>query len=158
MDKVDGKISCSFIMLFCLWCDIFNTIIGVMGFHLHPPIALGYIFIHLISIIYLIFQKKIGFKYHLASTRFLMLVPCVFLLVFMLILNYKYYDRHYFSSGLEIYTVDAWAIYWSIGIGLAWSTICALMAGVSLCTSCTLCSCCFSPILNIGIQKGKFTP
>ena len=70
MENKDQKTSCSFLMLSSLWCDIFNLITGIgviFNGILNPGI--GYILIHLISIFYMMFYKKLGFKYHVRTTR-----------------------------------------------------------------------------------------
>merc|ERR1712098_51212 len=44
-------------------------------------LSIGYIILHLGSISYLIFYRKLGFRYHLKTCRILILVPQMFLLI-----------------------------------------------------------------------------
>ena len=99
MDNKVKTTSCSFLMLYCLWCDIFNIILGVgiifdgtsrtstdskyNGLILTS--GSGFIMIHSASIIYLMFHKKLRIKYHLPATRFLLIVGDIFLLTFTLL-------------------------------------------------------------------------
>ena len=69
------------------------------SYHSHLPsevigISIGYIVVHLISIGYLVFYQKLGFRYHLKTARLVILVPqLVYLLLMLSILdNYCHVD------------------------------------------------------------------
>merc|ERR1711915_856094 len=73
--------------MFSLWSDLFNFIVGISLFTLggtHVLLAAGYLIFHFASILYLILFKKLGFKYHLKTTRLLILVPQFILFIWSL--------------------------------------------------------------------------
>ena len=127
MENKDQKTPCSFLMLSSLWSDIFNLItgIGVIFNGILIP-GIGYILVHLISILYLMFYKKLGFKYHVRTTRCLMVIPSAFLLAYTLI-QYDYPRWSYRTQGLDVICVS---------VGFTWTAICALLSLATLC-KCT---------------------
>jgi len=75
---------CSVTMMMSLYSDILNIVAGAFlnCFHIFGILlSIGYIILHLGSISYLIFYRKLGFRYHLKTCRILILVPQMFLLI-----------------------------------------------------------------------------
>ena len=141
MENKTEKTACSFLMLYCLWCDIFNIILGV-GIMINAgscnrynglilTAGSGFILIHFASIIYLMFHKKLEIKYHLPATRFLLIVGDIFLLTFTLLTTRERLCDMW-DSVIDIRDVQLA----SICAGVSWSLICALWAAASLC-KCT---------------------
>ena len=127
MESRNPKTACTFAMLFSLWSDVFNILVGVGALVNSIWISgIGYIVVHSASIIYLMFYKKLGFKYHFFTTRILMVVPDIFLLTNTLLYPPRWSWR-YGPFGLEIT---------SLCVGFAWSLMCALLALATHC-KCT---------------------
>ena len=106
MENKDQKTSGSGLMLSSLWCDVFNLIIGI-GLLINGILipGIGYILIRLISIFYMMFYKQLGFKYHVRTTRNMMMF-CEFLLAYTLFR----YDHPI----------------WGYTVAVHWTTICSL--------------------------------
>ena len=138
--------ACSFLKIFGLWCDLFNIIVGV-GVLSRGIVTsgIGYLLVHIVSISYLVFHKKLGFKYHQSTTRILVLIPDLFLVIYTVLSSPSYrcsyespsYHRSYVSpsyrcsyetQGLEIALVF---------LGFAWSFICAVSSLISFYCVCT---------------------
>merc|ERR1711915_237432 len=75
---------CSVAMMMSLYSDILNIVAGAFlnCFNIFGILlSIGYILLHLGSISYLIFYRKLGFLYHLKTCSILILVPQMFLLI-----------------------------------------------------------------------------
>ena len=139
--------ACSFLQMLGLWCDIFNIIVGVSALVRGIAIAgIGYLVVHLASILYLVFHKKLGFKYHQTTTRSLLIIPEVFLVIYMSLLfdtsHYKYLYKsqyQYYSEDLyHYYTDETFELEISmIYIGFAWSIVCGVSSLISFYCTCT---------------------
>jgi len=71
-------------MMISLYSDILNIVAGAFlnCFQLFGILlSIGYIVLHLGSISYLIFHRKLGFRYDLKTSRILILVPQMYLLI-----------------------------------------------------------------------------
>lgn len=115
--EVSDLTRCSFPMLFSLWCDLFNFIAGIALFHLggaHILIATGYLLFHLASLLYLMFFKKLGFKFHLKTTRLLIIVPQVFLFFSTIAVRAEIYENELLCKI-------------GVGFGFIWSLSCFLL-------------------------------
>ena len=60
-------------------------------------IGIGFLVVHLISIGYLALHKKLEFTYHQKTTRLLIIIPQLLLLMSSLTMNLKRRERSYFS-------------------------------------------------------------
>jgi len=76
---------CSFLMLFGLWCDLFNITAGALlciNLDIFATIGASTIIINLVSILYMVLHKKLGFQYHQKISRLLIIYPQLCHLVF----------------------------------------------------------------------------
>merc|ERR1712098_44976 len=114
---------CSFQMMFSFWSDLFNFTAGIGLFHLgstHILIATGYLIFHLASLLYLMLFKKLGFKYHLKTTRLLILAPQLFLFIPAIIVRAenRYLDHQLIvlcKSELSLVSFGLWLVSsWSL--------------------------------------------
>ena len=75
---------CSVTMMMSLYSDVINIVAGALLNFAHIYgilLSIGYIILHLVSIGYLLFYRKLGFRYHLKTSRILILFPQIFLLI-----------------------------------------------------------------------------
>merc|ERR1719228_3002669 len=78
---------CSVTMMMSLYSDVINIVAGALLNFAHIYgilLSIGYIILHLVSIGYLLFYRKLGFRYHLKTSRILILFPQIFLLIIRL--------------------------------------------------------------------------
>merc|ERR1719378_914144 len=71
-------------MMMSLYSDVINIVAGALLNFAHIYgilLSIGYIILHLVSIGYLLFYRKLGFRYHLKTSRILILFPQIFLLI-----------------------------------------------------------------------------
>ena len=116
--------ACSFWMLFGLWGDVFNIILGIGVLTNGDVIAgIGYILTHLASLLYLVFHRKFGVKYHEIATRTIMIVPQTFCIIHSFMQD-NHYRRTDFPKGLIL-------------LGLGWSLTCAFSLIIKQCCRCT---------------------
>jgi len=122
---------CSFQMMFSFWSDLFNFIAGIGLFHLggtHILIATGYLIFHLASLLYLMLFKKLGFKYHLKTTRLLILAPQLFLFIPAIIVRA---ENRYLDHQLIVLCKSG------VVFGFIWSLACFLLVIITEYCDCS---------------------
>ena len=121
--------SCNFFSFFCVGCDIYNIILGFLLAILIPTPGVGFIILHAASILYLCVHEKLGFEYHLPTTRILMIFPDIL---------FTYYAS---LAGTDTWIgFERWITGCSIILGLILSIFCAFSSIISYHYKC-LCVC-----------------
>eukprot|EP00088_Acartia_fossae_P037557 TRINITY_DN38760_c0_g1_i2.p1 TRINITY_DN38760_c0_g1~~TRINITY_DN38760_c0_g1_i2.p1 ORF type:complete len:151 (-),score=14.73 TRINITY_DN38760_c0_g1_i2:57-509(-) len=117
----EPRTACSLPMLMSLWSDVFSLVAAILlmtsslGFPYESKfikigISISYIVVHLISIGYLVFYKKLGFRYHLKTTRIMILIPQLMLLVFTILTNYYWIANIAVIAGFVLSVITTFTI------------------------------------------------